>query len=257
MVKGLDLFKAYFAAFPDNYLIIGGTALDIIMEDAGFEPKGTKDIDMVLVVEALTAEFAMQFWQFVEDGNYEHQEKSTGERQYYRFYNPGNKEFPEMIELFSRKPDAVLLYEPAHLTPIPVDAELASLSAILLSDDYYNYILTHSFFENEVHLANTESLICLKARAFNDMTIRKAQGEDIDSKKIQKHKSDIFRLAVTLTPANVFELPQTIKTDLQNFINTVAENLPRKEQLKTMGLGTINPQNVFNQILKSFQLDGK
>jgi len=79
MVKGLDLFKAYFAAFPDNYLIIGGTARDIIMEDAGFEPKGTKDIDMVLVVEALTAEFAMQFWQFVLDGNYEHQEKSTGE----------------------------------------------------------------------------------------------------------------------------------------------------------------------------------
>ena len=257
MVKGLDLFKAYFAAFPENYLIIGGTARDIIMEDAGFEPKGTKDIDMILVVEALTAEFVMQFWQFVQDGNYEHQEKSTGERQYYRFYNPENKEFPDMLELFSRKPDAVLLNEPAHLTPIPVDAELASLSAILLSDDYYNYILTHSFFEYEVHLANTESLICLKARAFNDMTIRKAQGEDIDSKKIQKHKSDIFRLAVTLTSANVFELPQTIKTDLQNFTNKVAGNLPSREQLKAIGLGTIDPQNVFNQILKSFQLDGK
>lgn len=257
MIKGLDLFKAYFAAFPDNYLIIGGTARDIIMEDAGFEPKGTKDIDMVLVVEALTAEFAIQFWQFVQDGNYEHQEKSTGERQYYRFYNPGNKEFPEMIELFSRKPDAVLLNEPAHLTPIPIEAELASLSAILLSDDYYDYILAHSFFEYDVHLANAESLICLKARAFNDMTQRKAQGDDIDSKKIQKHKSDIFRLAVTLTPTNVFELPQTIKTDLQNFTNTVAGNLPSREQLKAMGLGTIDPQNVFNQILKSFQLDGK
>lgn len=255
MVKGLDQFKAYFAAFPDNYLIIGGTARDIIMEDAGFEPKGTKDIDMILVVEALTAEFVIQFWQFVQDGNYEHQEKSTGERQYYRFYNPGNKEFPDMIELFSRKPDAVLLNEPAHLTPIPVEAELASLSAILLSDDYYNYILTHSFFEYDVHLANTESLICLKARAFNDMTIRKAQGEDIDSKKILKHKSDIFRLAVTLTPATVFELPQNIKTDLQNFTATVADNLPRKEQLKAMGLGIINPQNVLNQLLKNFQLN--
>ena len=257
MVKGLDLFKAYFAAFPKNYLIIGGTARDIIMEDAGFEPKGTKDIDMVLVVEALTAEFAMQFWQFVQDGIYEHQEKSTGERQYYRFYNPVNKEFPDMIELFSRKPDAVLLNEPAHLTPIPIEADLESLSAILLSDDYYDYILTHSFFENDVHLANTESLICLKARAFNDMTIRKVQGEDIDSKKIQKHKNDIFRLAVTLTSASVFKLPQTIKTDMQNFTNTVAGNLPSREQLKAMGLGTIDPQNVFNQILKSFQLHAK
>jgi hypothetical protein len=257
MIPGLDIFKKYFETFAGNYLIIGGTARDIIIEDAGFTPKGTRDIDMVLIVEALTAEFVMQFWQFVQDGNFEHQEKSSGTKQYYRFYNPANQEFPFMIELFSRKPDAVLLNEPAHLTPIPVEAELASLSAILLNDDYYNYILTHSFFENEVHLANTESLICLKARAFNDMTDQKASGENIDSRKIQKHKNDIFRLAVTLTPANVFELPQTLKTDLQNFINIVAENLPGKELFKTMGLGGIDPANVFNQILKSFQLDGK
>ncbi|MBU2554198.1 MAG: hypothetical protein KKF98_07030 [Bacteroidetes bacterium] len=258
MVRGLDSFIAYFKAFPGNYLIIGGTARDIIMEDAGFEPKGTKDIDMILVVEALTTEFVMQFWQFVLDGNYEHQEKSSSKPQYYRFYNPGIKAFPDMIELFSRRPEAVLLNEPAHLTPIPVEAELVSLSAILLSDDYYNYILTHSYIdENEVHLANTESLICLKARAFNDMTARKAQGENIDSKKIQKHKSDIFRLAVTLTTADVFELPQTLKSDLQKFVAATADNLPGKELFKALGLGTIDPQDVLNQILKSFQLDGK
>lgn len=257
MIIGLNIFKKYFETFPDNYLIIGGTARDIIIEDAGFTPKGTRDIDMVLVVEALNVEFVERFWQFVKDGNFEHQEKNSGEHQYYRFYNPQNQEFPFMIELFSRKPDAVLLNEPAHLTPVPDEADLSSLSAILLSDDYYEYILKHSFIENDIHMANTESLICLKARAFNDMTNRKASGENIDSRKIQKHKSDIFRLAVTLTPASVFQLPQTIKTDLQNFANTVAENLPGKELFKTMGLGSIDPQNVFNQILKSFQLDGK
>ncbi len=255
MVKGLNIFKDYFAAFPDNYLIIGGTARDIIMEDAGFAPKGTKDIDMILVVEALSAEFVMQFWQFVQDGNYEQQEKSSGEQQYYRFYNPENPEFPEMIELFSRKPDAILLNEPAHLTPIPVEADLSSLSAILLSDDYYNYILTHSFIEDEVHFANTESLICLKARAFNDMTKRKAQGEQIDSKKIQKHKSDIFRLALTLAPADVYELPQTLKADLQNFAIATAEYLPGKELFKTIGLGNVNVENVYMQIVKSFGLN--
>ncbi len=257
MIIGLDIFKKYFEKFADNYLIIGGTARDIIIEDAGFTPKGTRDIDMVLVVEALNVEFVERFWQFVQDGNFEHREKSSGEQQYYRFYNPQNQEFPFMIELFSRKPDAVLLNEPAHLTPIPVEDDLSSLSAILLSDDYYDFILKHSFIENDIHIANTESLICLKARAFNDMTNRKANGENIDSKKIQKHKSDIFRLAVTLAPANVFELPETLKTDLQNFTNTVAENLPGKELFKAMGLGIIDPQNVLNQILNSFQLDGK
>ena len=257
MIIGLDIFKKYFETFADNYLIIGGTARDIIIEDAGFTPKGTRDIDMVLVVEALNVEFVERFWQFIKDGNFEHQEKSSGEQQYYRFYNPQNREFPFMIELFSRKPDAVLLNEPAHLTPVPVEDDLLSLSAILLSDDYYEYILKHSFIEDDIHMANTESLICLKARAFNDMTIRKAQGENIDSKKIQKHKTDIFRLAITLTTADVFELPQTLKSDLQNFTAAVADNLPGKELFKTMGLGSIDPQNVFNQILKSFQLDNK
>lgn len=227
----------------------------MIMEDAGFDPKGTRDIDMILVVEALRPEFVIRFWQFIKEGNYEHQEKSSGTRQYYRFHNPENQAFPFMIELFSRKPDTVLLNEPAHLTPIPVENDLSSLSAILLSNDYYEYILTHSFIENGVHLAKTESLICLKARAFNDMTSRKGQGESIDSKKIKKHKSDIFRLAVTLPPDEVFELPQTLKTDLQNFTIAIAGNLPGKELFRTMGLGNVQAENVFMQIIKSFQLN--
>lgn len=39
MIIGLDIFKKYFEAYPDNYLIIGGTARDIIIEEAGFIPK--------------------------------------------------------------------------------------------------------------------------------------------------------------------------------------------------------------------------
>ncbi|MFC0877300.1 hypothetical protein ACE01N_11935 [Saccharicrinis sp. FJH2] len=257
MVRGLNIFKKYFEEYLDNYLIIGGAARDLIIENAGFEPKGTKDIDVILVVEALTAAFVEQFWQFVKDGNYEHQGKSSGTKQYYRFYNPANQDFPFMVELFSRKPDEVLLTEPAHLTPIPVESDLSSLSAILLSDDYYNYILAHSSMEDAIHFAKIESLICLKAKAFNDMNIRKAQGESVDSKKIQKHKNDIFRLAVMLTPAHIFELPPSIRTDLQDFASVVAEDLPGKDVFKAWGMGNIAPENVFNQILKSFQLDKK
>ena len=33
MVKGLEKFKEYFAGFEDNYVIIGGTACDIILRD--------------------------------------------------------------------------------------------------------------------------------------------------------------------------------------------------------------------------------
>ncbi len=58
MVRGLDTFKKYFEDYPDNYVIIGGTACDLIIDEAGFTPRATKDIDIILVVEALNADSA-------------------------------------------------------------------------------------------------------------------------------------------------------------------------------------------------------
>ncbi|HEY5101421.1 MAG TPA: hypothetical protein VII70_01455 [Steroidobacteraceae bacterium] len=43
-----------------------------------------------------------------------------------------------MLELFCRAPDGIILVPGAHLTPIPVDEAVASLSAILLDKDYYD-----------------------------------------------------------------------------------------------------------------------
>jgi hypothetical protein len=45
----------------------------------------------------------------------------------------------------------------SHLTPIPVDDDLSSLSTILLNDEYYHYMLDHSKLENGRHRANTEA----------------------------------------------------------------------------------------------------
>ena len=36
MVRGLDVFKEYFKDYTDNYIIIGGTACDILIDEAGF-----------------------------------------------------------------------------------------------------------------------------------------------------------------------------------------------------------------------------
>ena len=48
MVIGLDKFKEYFEEYPNNYVIIGGTACDIKIEEAGFIPRATDDIDIIL-----------------------------------------------------------------------------------------------------------------------------------------------------------------------------------------------------------------
>ena len=53
MVKGLDLFLAHFRAFNDRFVLIGGTACDMAMTEAGLEFRATRDLDIVLWVEAL------------------------------------------------------------------------------------------------------------------------------------------------------------------------------------------------------------
>ena len=72
----------------------------------GLEFRSTKDLDIVLVAEALTSAFFVTFWDFVRDGKYEHLQGSTGKSTFYRFVKPGNPEYPYMLELFSRVPNA-------------------------------------------------------------------------------------------------------------------------------------------------------
>lgn len=254
MVRGLDKLKEYLKDYPDNFIIIGGTACDIIINEAGFTPRATKDIDIILVVEALNADFVKQFWKFITDGNYERKEKSEEERRYYRFIKPENKDFPFQIELFARNPDLLDLDEGTHMTPIPVDDDLSSLSAILLDDTYYKYLIENSTIEDDVQLANIQALICLKAKAYLDISKRITAGGIEESKHLRKHKGDVFRLAVMLAETDLFEIPDVIKADMKEFVDTIKDDLPDKQLFKTMGLGNVNSENVFAQVIISFAL---
>jgi len=43
--------------------------------------------------------------------------------------------------LFSHVPAGLDFVPPAHLTPIPIDEQISSLSAILLEQDYYQFVM--------------------------------------------------------------------------------------------------------------------
>lgn len=255
MVRGLETFKQYFKEYTDNYIIIGGTACDIIIDEAGFEPRATKDIDIILIVEALTKEFVKKFWEFINDGDYQRREKSEDERKYYRFIKPKSKGFPLQIELFSKIPDLMDLEGEPHLTPIPVDDDLSSLSAILMDNEYYDFTIANSEITEDTPFAKSEALICLKAKAFLDLTRRESEGEKVDEKNIRKHKTDIFRLAVLLPAELKIELPEGIKNDLKTFIELIAEELPDNAIFKQMGMGAIDVELVYQQLKKTFYLE--
>lgn len=70
MIEGLERFRDHFREFTDQYVLIGGAACDLAMEAAGLPFRATKDLDIVLCVEALDAAFVEAFWEFINEGGY-------------------------------------------------------------------------------------------------------------------------------------------------------------------------------------------
>jgi hypothetical protein len=249
MVKGLEVFGKYFSDFKDQYVIIGGAACDIHIQSAELTPRATKDIDMILIIEALSSEFVNRFWDFIVDGEYERQENGE-ERVYFRFVKPANAEFPVQVELFARNPDLLDLDERVHLTPVPTPDDLSSLSAILLDDAYYHFVIDHSEIVNGIHWASIEALLCLKAKAFIDISRRIQEGSKEDNKLLRKHKGDVFRLGILLAESEVYMLPDQLSEDMTFFLDLVKDDLPDKAMFKEMGV-VVAPTNVYYQIKSS------
>jgi hypothetical protein len=251
MVKGLDLFRKHFRDYSDRYVLIGGVACELAMEEVGLDFRVTKDLDIVLCVEALDKEFVEAFWKFVRAGKYQFQEKSTEKKQFYRFTKPGTSGYPYMLELFSRIPDAIYLDDDSHLTPIPADDDVSSLSAILLNDDYYHFLRNGKRVVDGLSFVGPEHLIPLKARAWLDLTERKSQGEDVDSKSIRKHKNDVFRLYSILNPDFDDEVPSTVKSDLVEFISRMESE---DVDLKSLGSRDKDLESVLAEIRRIYNL---
>lgn len=223
MVRGIESFKEWFRGYEEQYTIIGGTACDLLMSDAGLDFRATKDIDLVLIIEVVDAAFGNRFWEYVTAAGYEHRNKSTGKPQFYRFMNPLSKDYPAMIELFTRKPDAILLPEEAVLSTLPMEEDMSSLSAILLDNDYYDFLRQGRVRVAGITVLDAPYLIPFKAKAWLDLSKRKAAGEQIDSRNIRKHKNDVFRLTELLDREMepLPYLPATIKADMTEFLKNM------------------------------------
>jgi hypothetical protein len=60
-MQGLEKFKEHFSGYEENYILIGGSACTVLMDEVGLEFRATKDIDIVLIIESMSDEFAKSF----------------------------------------------------------------------------------------------------------------------------------------------------------------------------------------------------
>lgn len=248
MVNGLNTFKDYFKDYSDQYVLIGGTACDIVFRDNNALFRSTRDLDIVLIIEAISLEFVEKLWCFIKEGEYQNKATNGKKPQFYRFTKPKDDTYPKMIELFSRSD--FKLHGDVGITPIHVDDEVSSLSAILLNEDYYKILLSGKTIINNLSVLRPEYLILFKAKAYLDLKQRKENGEAIDSKDIKKHKKDILRIILEILLEHVDSLPVSVENDIHIFIESLYNEPFDLNLLKNYGLKN---EDVINALTNIFE----
>jgi hypothetical protein len=259
MVRGLDVFRERFRAYEGAFVLIGGAACDAWFTRQGLAFRATKDLDIVLVIEVLDPAFVAALRQFIDDGQYQIRHYTEGGPPVlYRFAKPADQSFPQMLELFSKKPETIDLSEGQQIVPVAAGEDTHSLSAILLNQEYYALIQSHSEQVDGLAFAKATALIPLKARAWLDLTARKQAGDKVDADDINKHRTDVFRLAATLAAEPGPELPQPIRDDLTAFLaefpDTSAEWSAILTSLKAIFGGGLKPATLISTLNTFFHL---
>lgn len=83
-----------------------------------------------------------------------------------------------------------------------------------------------------------------------DLTNRKRNGEHVDSKNIRKHKNDVFRLSMLLTPNEKVNMNIKIKQDMKNFLFAM-----QQEKIDTKQLGLNIAQEDILKLLSKIYIE--
>mgnify|MGYP001186303394 FL=1 len=233
MASGVTKFREFFGDYKDQYVVIGGTACDLLMEQSGFDFRLTKDIDMVLVVEALTDDFSNKFWKFIEAGGYTARRKKTGRPEFYRFVKPTEPGYPTMIELFARPDNKVDFEYKGNIVPIHLGEEISSLSAILLNDDYYQFLLNGRVEVDGIMVLKASHIVPLKMKAWLDLTATKGKGEHVNDRDLRKHRLDVFRMFPIVDISKPILVPEQVYNDIMSFIESMNDT---PYDLKSIGI---------------------
>lgn len=239
-MQGLDKFREYMSGFRSHYVVIGGVATVLTLEDRGLPARATKDVDMIIICQPESKFYMKRFWEFVKAGGYKlwkPDDKEDTHPCFYRFIKPDNREFPIQVGLFSKVPEYVEVPEDVHIVHIPMEGYTSSFSAIIMDEAYYDFAVTHSEIVGDIRILKPEALIVLKAVAFLENQRLKEKGDPVDQKDIDKHKKDVYRLAYVFNGSERFEVNDTIKERLRAFVSEVEKNpIDGKNMMRGQGI---------------------
>lgn len=249
----LQHFRDAMKDFSKDYILIGGNACALLFDSIGAEFRETADLDIVLVIENWSVEFAGALDKYIADGGYTGRRftrgDDTGKSSVHRFSinhcHPRFEEIPSQIELFSRCPEGIILKADQHLVPIEAGDGISNFSAILFNDEYYAYLNANTITVEGIRIPDRKCLTALKVSAWinNKELFQKSILKDIGT--VHKHAFDICRLFAIYEDEdfNSSKIPVCVFKDIQLasnlfsnkgevdildefFANTAAEQLP-------------------------------
>ena len=257
-MQGLDKFREYMSGFRSHYVVIGGLATVLTLEERGLPARATKDVDMIIICQPETKFYMKRFWEFIKAGGYklwQPDEKEETHPCFYRFIKPESRDFPSQIELFSKVPEYIDVPEDVHIVHIPMEGYTSSFSAIIMDDAYYDFAVNHSEIVDDIRILKPEALIVLKAVAFLENLRRKEKGDDVAQRDIYKHKKDVYRLAYVFDGSERFEVNDKIKEQLKAFISEVEKSpVDGKNMFRGQGISAMPMPDFTNLLRNIFEL---
>lgn len=248
MIQGLAKFQAHFRHYTEDYVIIGGLATALLMDNYGFLARATKDIDLV-VISKDNEGFLKQLLAFIHEAGYQTKQRTKNDTRHnlFRFLDSEDKEYPEQIELFAVHDHDSVLLQDQFIIPIETPEYYLYLSAILLDSDYYKLLIEHTTMIDGLKIATPEVLIPLKMHAHVNL-IQSPHHYD------GKHLKDVIKLTALLSEDAKVELFGRVKEDFYAFMEILKnENAQRIHQLLvSMNVSSLKKEDVLSILHSCF-----
>lgn len=121
-----------------------------------------------------------------------------------------------------------------RIIPIHIDDDTSGLSAILLNEDFYKFMMSGRRVVDGIGVLGAEHLIPFKMYAWINLLDRKRAGEHVNEKDLKKHKYDVFRLLQIVTAETKVESEGLVTESIHRYIeeiNAVDESEVRLQQM--------------------------
>lgn len=89
-----------------------------------------------------------------------------------------------------------------------------------MNDDFYHFTIDHSRLTDGIRHADSAALIALKARAYLNLLQDKANGKQVNSRDIKKHRSDVLKNAIIIEEQEIVA-PDSIVACIKEFVASI------------------------------------